>query len=351
MIKRAIVKHFKGLSDFEVGDLAQVTLIGGRNNVGKTSFLEALFLVLDRLNPDSFLRQHRWRGIEIEHMNPDSIWVPMFSMYQTEQPIEIRLIEENGQESILTLKMMGSLSNLSKAIDSGGNQGTRPYLDMTYQPDSTATEKIQQIIEPKGSGIAIDSTKAGTVQKPGFIITASGRLTPQESAIHFGKLEIADKHHEVIDFLRETVEPRLRGLSTIAVGNQSLIHAQLEGFSRKIPIAYLGDGMARLLSVILVISNTSDDCVFIDEIENGIHYSAMPKVWLGIVKAAQRFNCQVFATTHSYECLQAAVQGLTEDVRDQFCYVRLDRNGDRVVGTTYDYEVLSAALEQNWEVR
>lgn len=182
-------------------------------------------------------------------------------------------------------------------------------------------------------------------------MAATSRAGPQEDAIRFGQLDIVGKQQEVIDFLRETVEPRLQGLSTIAVGDQTLIHAQLEGLPRKILVAYMGDGMARLISIILVLTTTANGCVFIDEVENGIHYSAMPEVWLGIIKAAKQFNCQIFATTHSYECLQAAVQGLPEDLHDQFSYVRLERSGDEIAGKSYSYEVLRAALERDWEVR
>ena len=43
--------------------------------------------------------------------------------------------------------------------------------------------------------------------------------------------------------------------------------------------------------------------IFIDEIENGIHYSVQKDVWNAIGKLARDLDIQVFATTHSLEMI------------------------------------------------
>ncbi|HEY4033525.1 MAG TPA: AAA family ATPase [Ktedonobacteraceae bacterium] len=110
--------------------------------------------------------------------------------------------------------------------------------------------------------------------------------------------------------------------------------------------------MSRLLSIILAIATAKNGVVLIDEVDTGIHHSRMPKIWEGICKAARAFNCQVFATTHSYECLQAAHIGIAQANMDRdFRYIRLDRHEQETVAKTYTYEVLGAALARRWEVR
>jgi AAA15 family ATPase/GTPase len=91
--------------------------------------------------------------------------------------------------------------------------------------------------------------------------------------------------------------------------------------------------------------------VFVDEIENGLHYSVMPKIWEGIAKAAREFDCQVIATTHSYECLQSAYDGLSEKYEDDFRYIRIDKIENKTVAKTFDFKLLKVALESNMEVR
>ncbi len=113
----------------------------------------------------------------------------------------------------------------------------------------------------------------------------------------------------------------------------------------------MGDGMARLISIILIISTTKNGCIFIDEIENGIHYSVLPKIWSGIVAAAKKYNCQIFATTHSYECLEAAVKALDENLQDEFRYIRLERHDEKLLSNTYSFAELSVSIDRKWEIR
>lgn len=357
MIKQAHIAHFKGLSEFNVDGLAPVTLLGGRNNVGKTSFLEALFLFFDRHNPEALLRQYAWRNVPLVSLNPDALWAPMFSLYDMQRPIQIRVKNEQEIWESLTLQLNRSyIRRIAPRISLPGMQietQTKPTpslsLDVTYQLGDEEVQRAHHVMNAQGISLEIENSNFQPDKA--VFLAATARVAAQEDAVRFGQLDIIGKQHEVVDFLRETVEPRLQGLSTIAVGEQTLIHAELEGLPRKIPVAYMGDGMSRLLSIILVMMTIANGFVFIDEIENGIHHSALPKVWLGIVKAARQFNCQVLATTHSYECLQAAIEGLPTELHDLFCYVRLERSGESIVGKTYAYEVLSAALEREWEVR
>jgi len=124
------------------------------------------------------------------------------------------------------------------------------------------------------------------------------------------------------------------------------------GMSRKIPMAFLGGGMSRLLSIILAIAKVKNGIVLIDEVDAGIHYSHMPKVWEGISKAAREFNCQIFATTHSYECLQAAYNGIAQaDMAREFRYTRLERDEQETIAQTYTHDVLGAAMSRGWEIR
>ena len=78
------------------------------------------------------------------------------------------------------------------------------------------------------------------------------------------------------------------------------------------------------------------------------------KVWRAIAEAARQFDVQVFATTHSFECIGAAHQAFSEDLpglQDDLRLHRLDRvNGD-TVAKTYDREILGAAMEMRLEVR
>ena len=78
---------------------------------------------------------------------------------------------------------------------------------------------------------------------------------------------------------------------------------------QRVPLLYMGDGMGRLASILLAISSAAGGGVVIDEIENGIHHSCLEALWSVIFQAAAQSKTQVFATTHSYECIEASPAG------------------------------------------
>ncbi|MCX6022329.1 MAG: AAA family ATPase, partial [Chloroflexi bacterium] len=104
-------------------------------------------------------------------------------------------------------------------------------------------------------------------------------------------------------------------------------------------------------SLALAIASARDGIVLIDEIENGFHYSIMPKVWQAIASFSRQFNVQVFATTHSYECIQAAHEAFEADSVYDFRLHRLERVKGKIKAITYSQGALNASLEADWEVR
>lgn len=87
----------------------------------------------------------------------------------------------------------------------------------------------------------------------------------------------------------------------------------------------------------------------IDEAENGIHHEAMVDHWRAIDEAARRRNIQVFATTHSYECLHSASEAIADD---GLAVHRLEIDDDRKVRcVTMEPEAVEATMRHGFEVR
>ena len=154
---------------------------------------------------------------------------------------------------------------------------------------------------------------------------------------------------EAIDFLR-IIEPRLETLKVITEGPGSSVHGKLEGFSHSFPIHFMGEGMEKLLNLLVGMVYSKGGCVFVDEMENGLHYSILPKIWEAIGKALRTHDCQLITTTHSYECLRAAHEGLSE-MPEEFRYIRLHRKGEDVSAKLSNYDMIGTAIKTNLEVR
>lgn len=359
MISKFIIDGFKGFEHLELIKLSRVTLLGGRNNVGKTSVLEAMYMFLDRMNPQMILRQFAWRGIGSVPFDPDSMWAPVFFNYDMNRPITIDAVMGNRKEK---MTIQYNPNYVAPSIPAKTKRpGTSPMqirtdqqaipsyaLNITYSADSKNIQKSNLLMGTDGIGLHVEYSK-GSIAYSATFLGARMYVNPQEDATRFGQLDVIGQQGKIVEFLR-IIEPKLESLSSIAVGDATIIHGDI-GLKRKIPLSYMGDGLSRMLSIILAIATSKKGIVFIDEVENGLHYSVMPKIWEGIAKAAIEFNCQVIATTHSYECLQAAYEGLDGGYEDEFSYVRIDKFDNKTVSKFFDFKLLKVAIESNMEVR
>jgi AAA15 family ATPase/GTPase len=126
------------------------------------------------------------------------------------------------------------------------------------------------------------------------------------------------------------------------------------GLANLISLPLMGDGMLRLTNFVLQIANAQNGVLLIDEIENGLHYSVITNVWKAIASAAKEYNTQVFATTHSWECVLSAHEAFesSETYDSDFQLHRLDRLNDvEIKAVTYSKRSLSAAIRAGLEVR
>ncbi len=354
-------QNFRLFKDLELTDLARINLIGGKNNVGKTSLLEALlahagnyeqlFARLKEVSDSKYLRY----TTEEEIVDIDQIWNVLFRQFDTtstivlsgdgahsqrllpgfEDVVEVSLInaDETDLEISITLpvRIRGELESASQLIKNYlvfKRTGSSPlYIGLWGK---TFIRERREMSEIKS-------------------LFVNSRLSRERvDGNRLSQLKIMRQEDQLISALK-IIEPALQGLDLLADG----IYGDVEGFERLVPLESMGDGIRRLATIILAISAADNGVVAIDEIENGLHYSVLPDVWKAIYHAAEAFNVQVFATTHSYEMFQAAHQALSSEGQSAFRYYRLDRDpiSTEIVAIKYDNELSEAAVEMQYEVR
>ena len=356
MIKTLRIDRFKLFESLVIDNLSQITLIGGKNNVGKTSLLEAIFTFYDRGNPEVTLKQMAWRGVRTVAMTPEAMWAPIFKDFEMSMPIDISVHEAKKKERLrirLNSKYQKKLS-VKKPYKSGGplqidtDQLASPSvaLDFIYYLGGKEKGLAHMIIDEGQLGMHIEKM---SLQKQITIFPSNIATSPNEDAERFGRLDIELRVDELIPIM-QIIEPRLRSLSSVPQGNFSLIHGDI-GLPRKIPVPFMGEGISSLMSYILAILTNKNGIVLIDEIENGIHYSVLANVWKAICGAAKLNNCQIIITTHSYEAIEALQEAMNDENKSMFSYIRFDRIDDQIVPKYYDPNMLLSAFEQKWEVR
>jgi predicted ATP-dependent endonuclease of OLD family len=364
MLQSLHIKGFKGFKDLQLRDISRVMLVGGKNNVGKTSLLEAIFLFYDTADPGMLFRHLGWRGLDIPLTDVESLFAPIFIGFDIRQKIFFEVTE-----SIHKAKMTIKSDPLPASVEiPGSGEAAAPLktdtttatsyrISIRYETLDGTREEVFIVVRQTATNVNIQfephpvNIVPADMQHPVIFFPLRLNLNSSEDARRFGQLDINRKTDRVVNFLK-ILEPQLDGLTSVTFPQNPTIYADIKGMQRKIPVALLGDGMSKLLSVILAVATANNGIVLIDEIDAGVHYSVLPKVWEGIFKAARDFNCQVIATTHNYECLQAALDGASKaGAEDDFSYVRLESHENNVIAKQYTHSVLGAALEQGWEVR
>ncbi|OQY27912.1 MAG: hypothetical protein B6244_09185 [Candidatus Cloacimonetes bacterium 4572_55] len=355
MIDSFSIKGFKQFTDLFLQGLKPITLIGGKNNTGKTTVLEALFMLYDRGNAGVTMRHLFWRGVGSIPLNPDSLWSPIFRSYDMNKPIEMKICE-NGITEKIEIEHKNEFKTLLSA--SPFEKGSLPKIETGQRPLMTEFLEFRYFANDKKTGesfLTLGDRKLDmqySFSKPSKKIAFIGsglHHNSVEDSVLFGQLDIQG-HTEKITEVLKIIEPNLKSLRTISHGEHALIYGDI-GLQRKIPVAHMGGGVAKVLSIFLSIATNAGGIVLIDEIENGWHYSCLPNILKAIHKMAKEYNCQIIATTHSYEIGQSLIKGLSPEDLSDLAYIRLDKTKERIKPHVYEARMLAAALERRWEIR
>ena len=358
MITEALIKNFKCFKQLTLPDLGRITIIGGKNNVGETALLESLFLFLDRNSPTMILKQYGWRGLARVTTTPDGMWKPIFRNYDFDEPISISVwIDNKIETAVYKYNPSFMLESLppDEASQSSGEKSVRTdiepipsfSLDIEYDNGSQDKKTAHLMVSPKGApGLKNDYTASGL--QPAIFLPAKMQISSKETSERFSKLRKTMGIPKALQFLK-IIENRLKDLANISEGPEPVIYGDI-GLPQMIPIPLMGEGMSHTLNIILAMANCENGTLFIDEVDNGIHRLLLPKIWEAISNAAEDYNCQVIATTHSYECLEAIHKGLSNRP-DDLRYIRLAREGDVVSAKTSNYDMLGSAIQHNMEIR
>jgi putative AbiEii toxin of type IV toxin-antitoxin system/AAA ATPase-like protein len=350
------IRNYRGFKDFGIDGLERVNLVTGSNNVGKTSFLEALYLnvspntaLIANLDSDRFetsTRHNIFRGFRDVRFSLDNVakWGWLFYGKNLTKDIELTSILNAGQKKIQMRWMLSHKSGDVPVTSDIPFDGFPGYLRVLIK-DTDGTETVWKV-DKNGhrapETYVFDST-------PLRLLFNNSSRPPDEDAKWFSKLADVGRQDEILDTLK-LIEPRLKALAISTSDGPPMIYGDL-GLGRRIPMSQMGEGMVRLLSLVLEITNAEDGIVLIDEIETGLHYSVMKNVWKAVATAAERANAQIFATTHSFECVRAAHEAFLAREKYDFGLHRLERIDDEIRAVTYEADVLSAAIVSDFEVR
>ena len=359
MFQRLRIKNFRLFDDLKFDWLNRINLLGGRNNSGKTTALEGLFLLTGGGNPELVLRISAFRGIKqvegLPAVVPATYWKPLFGELDMNRPIEISgkhtqqgrvsltIAVERADTVELTRRSPeahGALANLRD-----GQILSELWWQLRLSYERAGKVRGEGLLRVTQKGLEMTPPPSGVPVLAHYLSANSGSL--QEDAVRLGQLRTR-KQGNLLTKALQIVEPRLVSVEDISASGVPMIWGDI-GLPELVPLSAMGEGMTRVARLVLAISSSPGGIVLVDEIENGFHHSIMCKVWSVVAEAARQFDTQIVATTHSFECLRAAYESLSGE---EWRYYRLDRTREGAgCCVTYDTEEVKAAIRHGLEVR
>jgi predicted ATPase len=142
----------------------------------------------------------------------------------------------------------------------------------------------------------------------------------------------------------------LESLVVLAPSGVAGLYASLRYLREKLPVGYLSAGISRFIAMLSAVLIFGKGVVLIDEIENGISYRIFPPLWKYLLKFATENDAQIFASTHSSECVRALLPAM-EGHEHEFALLRAERRNGSSAITLVPGKFLESAIDQGVEVR
>ncbi|MEM6251782.1 MAG: AAA family ATPase [Cyanobacteria bacterium P01_D01_bin.156] len=374
MLSSFQVRNFRLFQDIKVKKLSRVNLIVGKNNAGKSTFLEALELYSSNASTGVLIdlvdsRQENWFS-ELQSQPQGSFENPVRHLFFGHRLPEISergilLGEANSNSEI----HIGVAPYHRKYDDAGMVRITR--FDEFLIDEDVSDIDFFLVLEEGGKSrrlfrldrdirdIQVRRRKRlYSLQEPKFRYrcqtVSTDNMPNQKLAELWDLTSLTDLESEVISALR-LIDSRVSKIAFVEdsqrrSSDNRIPLVKVKGVDEPLPLKSMGDGMTRLFHIVVALVNAQDGLLLIDEFENGLHWSVQPKVWNIVFQLAERLNVQVFATTHSRDCV-AGFDSAWNKYPNQGAFFRLDAKDGHIKVTEYTSETLTDAIEMDVEVR
>ncbi len=361
MLNSLKIHGYRGFSSYRLSDLTRVNLVVGKNNCGKTSILEAIDLLVSCGNPSVMYQLGKGRHKENHQIEPyfgrnrTIDFSHVFHGHSFDLGSSFVLSANDGDHFVeVKVKEFGNADEDFHWVQTDREEdGALEIAYVLTVNTSTSGELIQ--LPMMEDGAVIFNNRFARMHKRN--VKSPSRFVPVES-LHptaLGKswdTALADSlEGEIVEDMKILV-PSLNSIHFLASGRFSRgILLDLNNGGGRLPISTFGDGLRRLLALRLSFVGIEGGFLLVDEIDTGLHWTIMEDMWRFVVEVARRNNLQVFATTHSYDCLRG-IDSLIQsraDLADQVSIQKVDPLLGQAV--CFHDKQIKVAIEQELEMR
>jgi AAA15 family ATPase/GTPase len=342
MLNSLEIQNYRNLKHLKIDKLGRVNLIVGKNNTGKSSVLEAVVLFFSYDNLDFFGWVDRFlisrgeklvEGVDFEKQEQtiaSLFYKKRVSYFDANLGIKIGKLNEEHPLVIRLVKVLYQKDDEMKIAKNEEEIGITPFsVELLGQKDEK--DFVSLILSEK---VYRRRLSREFTRFPFGLVGAAIVNAPDNGQLWDQVALRKEKRKKVFEALK-IIEPKIENLH-FEGGLKPFV--LLTGEEDPIPLRSMGDGINRILTIVLAMVNCENGYLLIDEFENGLHYSVQEKLWEIIFHLAERLNVQVFATTHSYDCIDAFSEILNggKYPKESGVMVRLDNYEDNIEATVYE---------------
>lgn len=350
MINSVTIENFRCFNRIELHGLGNINLLVGDNGSGKTAFLEALYLAIG-VGPGLALRIRGWRGYDklkiSDRASFEDIWSDLFFHFDQNRPILITEIDANNNARSLTISYKSGEDYrvpVQSAEDAEATTQEAIPLDFEYRIGGNEPQHAK--VEMAGTELKVGAIREAV---PGVFFGFGAHHGPN-TVTRFSNLVKQNREVEVLRSVR-SMFPQITGLTVAEHSGQSVMFASVEGIpERKLPLGLVSMGIDKYMGILLSIMDNPKGVVLVDEIDSGLHFTKLVKIWKSLHAQAKRDRAQVIASTHSKECISALYEAL-KDEPDDLGIINFKRVNGESRAASFSGKEAICAFEQGFDLR
>lgn len=375
MISGIRIEGYRGFRHFEMSNLGRVNLLVGTNNSGKTSVLEAIDLLSSKGDPISLWSVLARRGetlTAVVSQGPqagraqqvEADLCHLFTGHEVHPGSSFSLTANNEapERSVVFTVVEPSSKDRRDIFGSDDDASLTSRLALQIKGNPTPPVSILPLTRNSGinPGLLDSPRRRRSVgeERPSQLITTDS-LSGQQLVAFWDKVALTPAEQLVLralSFLDPNIEriAAQSGIGQVYFGGANRpggFIVKRKGIEQPIPIGSMGDGTWRMLALAIAITQCKGGVLLVDEIDTGLHYTVMADMWRLIFGAAKELDVQVFATTHSFDCIQSLATVCVSDAATSDTVTLQRIEADKPKAIPYSEREIKIAAERNIEVR
>ncbi|MFP6274063.1 AAA family ATPase [Helicobacter pylori] len=359
MIQSVRIKNFKTFKDTQIDGFTKLNIITGQNNAGKSNLLEALYYLVGKsMHPCTNVLEI-YDNIRKEPLTSESKSL-MFYGLDTEKEIQIVTTLDNNQTLDLQIKFIASENQKvieSQIIPIAEQTQISSQLNFTLKKNNEEIYNDHLNIAKVPNFPPIPNQSGYNRQFKNFDPNQLQKLLPFESAVIIPS-DVAYRQAHMIQAvskicsnnqLEEELNKHLNqfdnNIQAISFNTNNQLKLKVKNIKEKVPLSVFGDSLKKYLHIVSTFMADNAKTIYIDEVENGLHFSRMRLLLKNIIDFINNNkdgNLQVFMTTHNQEFIEILDQVIKEkDFAHQTKLFCLEQYNGSIVAEPYYGENLS----------